>query len=265
MRWIVFFYCVLFCSKLLAADPDPFEDFAVYGETPSDERYEQNKGRLLFGDLELGFIVTTGNTNTASAKLKTNIMQDLNNWRNQLKFDSLVKKDNDNEEGDELSATRYFTSLQSNYLLEDKNNSLFLYGDYEFDRFSGIEKQASFVAGYGWRFLENRKDSIDLDVGPGVNYQVSETDESDLGYLLRLALQWERIVSKRTRFNQDISAEHSLSGLNSRIKSETSLVSQISGALSLKFSYLYRYNTMPEEGKRNYDAETSATFVFSFN
>ncbi|WP_372769861.1 YdiY family protein [Pseudoalteromonas sp.] len=260
MRWLVFL-CMCFCYEAMATDP--FEDFAIYGETPVDNRYEENKGRLLFGDLELGFIVTTGNTNTSSAKLKTNLMQDLNNWRNQLKFDSLVKKETEESKG--LSAARYFSSLQSNYLLEDKNTSLFLYGDYEFDKFSGIEKQASIATGYGWRFLETKKDSIDLDFGPGLNYQMMESKESNLGYLVRLALQWERIVSKRTRFNQDISAEHSLSGLNSRIKSETSLVSQISGALSLKFSYLYRYNTLPEAGKRSYDAETSATFVFSFN
>ena len=247
---------------------DPFEDFSKYGETPMDERYEQNKGRILFGDLELGFIVTTGNTNSASAKLTTNLMQDFKNWRNQLKFDSLVKRENEGEEG--LSVARYFSSLQSNYLLTDKHNSLFIYGDYEYDKFSGIQKQSSFVAGYGWRFLETEKDNVDLDFGPGLNYQETESqeagtkNETNLGYLLRLALQWERRFSDRTRFNQSVSSEHSLSGLNSRLKSETSLVSQISGALSLKFSYLYRYNTQPDVGKSNYDAETSATFVFSF-
>ena len=263
MRSAVVLICLFFCGKLFAGDPDPFEDFAIYGETPVDDRYEENKGRLFFGDVELGFIVTTGNTNTSSAKLKTNLMQDVSNWRNQLKFDSLVKRENENESS--LSAARYFTSLQSNYLLNESNTSLFLYGDYEYDKFSGIEKQASFATGYGWRFLEGKKNTIDLDIGPGLNYQETESKQSNLGYLVRLALQWGRIVSKRTRFNHDISAEHSLSGLNSRIKSETSLVSQISGALSLKFSYLYRYNTMPEVGKRHYDAETSATFVFSFN
>lgn len=261
MRFVVVIFLLLVCLNVNAADP--FEDFAEYGVAPKDERYEKNKGRLFFGDIELGFIVTTGNTNTSSAKLKTNLMQDLKNWRNQLKLDSLVKREDENEQ--ELSAARYFTSLQSNYLIEDTHRSLFVYGDFEYDKFSGIQEQASLVSGYGWRFLDTDKDKVDLDIGPGLNYQKSASEQSNVGYLFRLALQWERSFGERTRFNQNVSAEQSLSGLNSRFKSETSLVSQISGALSLKFSYLYRYNSEPEEGKSSYDAETSATFVFSFN
>ena len=89
-------------------------------------------------------------------------------------------------------------------------------------------------------------------------------DATKTGYLLRIALQWERTVSKRTRFNQDVSIEQSLSGLNSRLKSETSLISQVMGNVSLKFAYLYRYNSKPEDDKLKYDSELSATLVYSF-
>ena len=261
MRWVVVLH--LFIVSVCSFADEQFEHFAKYGETPADERYERNADNLMFGDVELGFIVTTGNTNTSSVKFQANLMQDLNHWRNQFKFDSLLKRENASDQG--LSAARYFTSMQSNYLLLDAHDSLFIYGDYEYDKFSGIEKQSSLVTGFGWRFIDSDIDKVDVDLGPGLNYQVSEENVSNLGYLLRLALQWERQFNEYTRFNQNVSAEHSFSGLNSRVKSETSLVSQISGALSLKLSYLYRYNTRPDINKGSYDAETSATFVFNFN
>jgi putative salt-induced outer membrane protein YdiY len=116
------------------------------------------------------------------------------------------------------------------------------------------------------------KNQVDFDIGPGLYRSVAqddaeledEQDKTKTGYLLRLALQWERTVSTRTRFNQDLSIEQSLSGLNSRLKSETSLISQVMGAISLKFTYLYRYNSKPEDDKLKFDSELSATLVYSF-
>jgi putative salt-induced outer membrane protein YdiY len=283
MYWSVLIFLVLFNPFAMASDlfddnekpsdsfeeftiaSDPFENFAIYGETPKDDRYEQNKNKLLFGDLGLGFLVTTGNTNTASIKFNTHLMQEINSWRNQLNLDVLTRKElTSDSELESTSASRYFTSLQSNYLLQDQFSSLFVYGDFESDKFNGIDKQLSLVTGYGWRFYETGKDSIDLDIGPGINYQTTAEGSSQLGYVFRLALDGVLHINERSRFNQVMSIEHSLSSLNSRFKSETSIVSQINGRLGLRLSYLYRYNTKPEVNKRDYDSETSATFVFSF-
>lgn len=254
---------LLLASKTVLAH-DPFEDFSKYGEINHDVWESTKPEKLFYGDTELGLIFTTGNTNSSSAKIKANLYQDFSLWRNQLKFDSLVKRDKFDGEEQALSAARVFTSLQSNYNVGKKNASLFIYTDYEYDRFNGLEHQASFVSGYGNRFYEGSRSKVDFDIGPGINYQRTETGDSNVGYLLRVAVQWEQRISKRARFNQNLSIEQSISGLNSRFKSETALVSEISGDLSLKFSYLYRYNSKPEPGKAHYDGETSATFVYQF-
>ena len=262
MRYVVAIFLLL--AQFYTYANDPFEDFYKYGEIEDKEWQKAQLDRLFYGDVELGFIVTTGNTNSSSAKIKANLYQDFEKWRNQLKFDTLVKRDRFDDNDSSVSAARSYVSLQSNYDVGEQNASFFVFTDYEYDRFNGIEHQASLVSGYGNRLFDNVKNIVDFDIGPGINYQVNEAGESDIGYLLRVALQWERLVSKRTRFNQNVSIEQSLSGLNSRFKLETSLVSEISGDLSLKFSYLYRYNTQPEADKRHYDGETSATFVYQF-
>jgi len=251
---------------------DPFEDFHEYGQLSDEEIHELHKGEMLYGDTEFGFIVSSGNTNSTSFKLKGNLYQDFEKWRNQFKIDSLYKRDKNEETGnDEVSANRIFISAQGNYKVGMKNASLFIYGDYEEDEFSGLEFKSTIATGYGNRLYQGVKNKVDFDIGPGLYRSVANSesdiateDDTKTGYLLRLALQWERTVSTRTRFNQDISIEQSLSGLNSRLKSETALISQVMGAVSLKFAYLYRYNSKPENERLKYDSELSATMVYSF-
>ncbi|GAP75511.1 hypothetical protein W04_2041 [Pseudoalteromonas sp. SW0106-04] len=270
MRFIAL---LIACWSVSCWAVDPFEDFHEYGQLTDAEIHEIHQGEMFYGDAEFGFIVTRGNTDSTSFKLRSNIYQDFTHWRNQFKFDSLYRRDVDAETGEEtISAQRFFGSAQTNYKVGEKNASLFFYADYEEDEFSGLEYKATVATGYGNRLYKGVKNTVDFDIGPGLYRsegkpaeEGEEPTESETGYLLRLALQWERTVSKRTRFNQFISAEQSLSGLNSRLKSETSLISQIMGQLSLKFAYLYRYNSKPEEDKRKFDSELSATFVYSFN
>lgn len=261
---------LLVCSWQVFA-VDPFEDFHEYGQLSEEEIHKIHKGELLYGDMEFGFMINRGNTNSTSFKLKGNLYQDFEKWRNQFKLDTLYKRDRNDETGDEeVSADRIFVSGQGNYKLNVKNESFFIYGDYERDKFSGLEFKSTIATGYGNRLYQGSKNKVDIDVGPGLYRSVAdqetatEEDETKTGYLLRLALQWERTVSARTRFNQDVSYEQSLSGLNSRLKSETSLISKIMGDVSLKFTYMYRYNSKPEEDKLKYDSELSATFVYSF-
>ncbi len=260
------FYCflpLLWCVKAQAVDP--FEDFHDYGKLSEEEIHSIHKGDLFYGDTEFGFIVTRGNTDSTSFKLKGNVYQDLEHWRNQFKFDSLYRRDRDLASDEyQLSASRLFGSVQGNYKLGEKNASFFIYGDYEADEFSGLNYKATLASGYGNRLYQSAVDKLDFDIGPGLHGSESDQGEKNFGYLLRLALQWERLVSDNTRFNQSVSAEQSLSGLNSRLKSETALISQVLGAVSLKFSYLFRYSSKPEAAKEATDSELSATLVYSF-
>ncbi|KAF7775098.1 hypothetical protein PCIT_a1201 [Pseudoalteromonas citrea] len=252
---------------------DPFEDFHQYGELSDEEIHQLHAGEVLYGDIEFGLIANNGNTKSTAFKLKSNLYQDFEHWRNQFKVDSLYKEETDaNSNSSDVSASRYYISAQGNYKVGRDNESLFIYADYNDDKFSGKEYTATVALGYGNRLFEGEKNTVDFDIGPG--FSISKTDnEIDIasnavriqrGQLLRLALQWERTVSKQTRFNQDISIEKSLSGLSSRVFSETALVSQVMGGVSLKVSYTYRYNSDPEENKNKVDTELGATLVYSF-
>lgn len=260
-----FLYVILYLFSFSLLAKDPFEDFSEYGKLDESEIHQMHQGEFLYGDTELGFILTSGNTDSTTAKLKANIYQDFDNWRNQYKFDSLFKRDLNEATGEnETSARRIFFSSQANYKLADQDESFFMYGEYENDRFNGVRYKGTLVSGYGNRLLALRKDRIDFDIGPGFSAQSNTDSSEENGFLIRMAIHWERLISSRSRFNQAISYEQSLSGLSSRLKSETALISRVNGALSVKFSYLYRHNSQPEAGKQSFDSETSASLVLNF-
>ncbi|WP_342366016.1 DUF481 domain-containing protein [Pseudoalteromonas sp. S16_S37] len=271
LKIILCLFSLLLAVKSYASDP--LKDFHKYGELSDEEIHQKHQGDLLYGDVEFGLIANNGNKNSTAFKLKSNIYQDFTQWRNQFKLDALYREDDANDNGQhEVSASKYFVSAQGNYKVGQDNESFFLYADYLDDKFSGKEYTTTVALGYGNRLFEGRKDTVDFDIGPGL--YLSKTDgETELpigesrlkqGQLVRIALQWERNISKRTRFNQDVSMEISLSGLNDRLISETAIVSQVLGGVSLKVSYSYRYNSQPEENKLKADTELGATFVYSF-
>ncbi|MEL0642638.1 DUF481 domain-containing protein, partial [Pseudoalteromonas aliena] len=64
---------------------------------------------------------------------------------------------------------------------------------------------------YGARFYQGLKNKVYIDIGPGLyrsvaddESEVSEDEKNKTGYLVRVPMQWERLVSKRTRLNQDV-------------------------------------------------------------
>lgn len=266
MRFLFSFFVLLTVGQVYADDVDPFEDFYKYGELTESEIHKIRSGELFYGDAEFGFVLSKGNFNASSLKLKSNVYQDFAKWRNQFKFNIFHRRDKyPKQQPQTVSSSRFFMSGQSNYKVGEKNSSLFAYFDYEHDEFRQLTYEKTLVTGYGNRLYNDNNHKVDIDIGPGVYMYRNEKDsDKTTGYLLRLALRWEYNIAKYTRFTQHISAEQSFSGGNSRVKSESALISRIFGELSLKFSYLYRYNTQPESGKKTFDSELSATFVYSF-
>ncbi|MBQ4851061.1 DUF481 domain-containing protein [Pseudoalteromonas sp. MMG012] len=252
---------------------DPFEEFHQYGELSDEEIHKLHQGEVLYGDIEFGLIANKGNTRSTAFKLKSNVYQDFKNWRNHFKLDGLYKEETDSDtDKSDVSASRYYISAQGNYKIGRDNESLFIYGDYNNDKFNGKAYTGTVALGYGNRIFQGTKNTVDFDIGPGLYLSKTahdvvlepDVDRTQHGQLLRVSLQWERTVSKQTRFNHDLSIEKSLSGLNSRVFSETALVSQVMGGVSLKVSYTYRYNSQPEENKQKVDTELGVTLVYSF-
>jgi len=72
----------------------------------------------IHAEAELGVILTTGNTETASYKGKLTVKQDTLKWSNKYLLDALYKEDKlDSGAGEKTTVTaeKYFASIQGDY------------------------------------------------------------------------------------------------------------------------------------------------------
>lgn len=100
------------------------------------------------GSMELGVLVTSGNSKATNINGKLNVTQDMEHWRNTYNLESLYT-----DSDEETTAERYRGAVQGDYKFNDKE-FWYVRGAYEKDRFSGYDYQSSVSTGYGNRFWQ---------------------------------------------------------------------------------------------------------------
>ncbi len=220
------------------------------------------------GEIELGLISTSGNTETNSLKSKLAVTQDLENWKNNYRIDTLFKEeevDNNGVKQTQTSAERYFVSAQGDYKLNDKHAALFVYGSYENDRFAGFAQQDSVAVGFADQIFANENAFLNYNAGPGYFYTEDNDGKTQEGGIIRLALDYQLTLSETAKFKQLLSTEAAVeSDDNTKSKSETSIAATLMGNLSLKASYNIIHNSHVPDGIEKTDTTTSLSILYLF-
>lgn len=229
--------------------------------------------KSLTTDVELGFIATSGNTETTSIKGRVNVKQELEKFRNTYVAEAFYAEDEvtvdiDGEETTETQTTaeKYFISAQSDFKLDDEFKGIFLFGSYEQDEFSNFEYQATLAVGYSDRLFTRENSHLSYSIGPGVAFnEVRETGESNSIGILRVSGEYFLRLSENAKFTQKISSEIPYeSGENRKTKSESALTANITQGLALKASFVVDHNSEVSEGVEKADTQTAVTLVYSF-
>ena len=221
------------------------------------------------GEVELGVISTTGNTETNSVKGVVSITQDLDAWKGTYVLNALYKDEKVDDNGVEktqISAEKYFASSQFDYKLLNKHSALFVFASYEDDRFSGYDYQGSFALGYSDRVLRTQPHDMTLSAGPGYSINKSSEDgEINRSVIIRLAMDYKYQISESARFQQVLSTEAAVdSEDNSKSKSETSIAAKVVGGLSLKAGFAVTHNSEVPNGTENTDTSTTLSLLYVF-
>ena len=219
------------------------------------------------GAAELGAIFTAGNTETTSVKGRLDLKQALEKWDNEYQFDVLFKEDEvtdstTGEERTEKTAEKYYVSAKGNRRLEDENSKLFVFASHTDDEFAGVSKYTTIAAGYGRRLLETAHTSLDADIGPGYAFGEQSDGEDIEDVIVRASAHFQWAVSENAKFEQRISTEAGAD--NTRTISETSLITQINGSLSMKLGLTITNNTEVPADTEKTDTESTVTLVYSF-
>ncbi|NOX76911.1 MAG: DUF481 domain-containing protein [Gammaproteobacteria bacterium] len=208
------------------------------------------------GDIELGIVTTTGNTETKTINAKAKAKTEREKWRHAVFIESL----NSSNQGN-TTAKRYVVNGQSDYKFSE-HNYFFAMVNYEDDSFSGFDYRLSEALGYGRRVMDGAAVTLDLEIGPGARQSKLDSGGSSNEYTLRGAAKLAWKVSDTSMFTEDLSSDV---GEDVTItKSVTALTAQVNGSLATKITYTIKNTSDVPAGIEKTDTETAVTLVYSF-
>jgi len=203
---------------------------------------------------ELGFVKTSGNSETETLNAKLDASTSYTKWKHALHLETLNSSSNNVR-----SAEKYLVEGQSDRFISDRSYLLGV-ATWEKDKFSGFDHQASIALGYGYKAIQESNMELSFEMAPG--YRVSEFDSgnNEEDAILRLAESFSWKVSETSTLDQLLSTETGDSNTVTRFG--IFLTSQVAGDLSMKVGYAVKHNSDVAVGSNKTDRETSMTLVY---
>ncbi len=234
----------ILCSNILAEEADAVE--------------ESNWK----GNVEFGYVSSTGNTETTNINGKFHLEAEYNDWIQKLDLGAFSTSNDD-----ETTAKRFKIEYQGDKKLSDISY-LFVNTSYEEDQFSGFQYRSTMAAGYGRTMYNENKMTLDTEIGAGVRQSETDEDlitglsdkenESLVRFALKYLWQLEENRSLTSNITVDAGEETTISNF------DISFVTMVTGDLSLKVSYLARHTSEVPEDKEKLDTVTSINLLYAF-
>jgi len=216
----------------------------------------EEKGKIWSGEVELGFVKTGGNTDTQALNGKGKIKQETQKWRNSAAAEAVNIADSGT-----TTAERYVLSGSTKHKYTARAYA-FASAGYENDRFSGFEYQSTEAVGLGYRLLTGPVVILDLEGGPGARQTKENQGDSSNELIAQLGGELDWNVSETAVFNQTLTSE--IGDKFTRVKSVSSIKTQVIGRLAMKASLTVRHNSSVPVASKKTDTETALTVVYQF-
>ncbi len=210
----------------------------------------------LTGEASVGFLNTTGNTQTRTLNARGMVEYKDGAWGHSAHVAALSA-----QKSKVTSDERYNAGYKATY---DFTRRDYLFGsvDYDNDRFAGIIERTTEAVGYGRRLLTLEKHKLDAEIGAGLTQQklsTRQTENSAVG-LFNAKYQW--LISPTSTFSQTLKVEKSKN--NTFINPVSALKLVITGQLFTTLSYEVRTNTEVPAGTHKTDTLSSINLGYSF-
>jgi putative salt-induced outer membrane protein len=235
-------------------------DLAVAAEAEALAEEERIRNAGLFqnwsGKGELGAFRSTGNASNTGITAGLSLVREGINWRHKLSG----RADYQETEG-VVTREQFLAAYEPNWKITER---LYAYGlgQYERDRFQGFSARYSVSGGLGYDLLVDEPMTLSVKAGPAWRRTefVDGGSRSDLAALAALDFDWQ--VLETITFTQDASAF--VQSGSSTFISDTGLVAQVAGDLSLRLSYTVEHDTDPPAGAVKTDTLSRVTIIYDF-
>ena len=211
--------------------------------------------------VELGFVTTTGNTETQTTSLKADVVYEVDKWRHTGHAEGYGNSSEDAAGNSVVSAERYLISGKSDYKFNEHDYAFALI-ELKDDRFSGFEYENTISAGYGRKVIKEDDTELDLEIGPGVRLFKVDNTASDEEAILRLAGKYWLQISANSKFTQDLKFD--IGEEITSTESVSAIQANINSTLALKFTYTIRNKSDVPVGVEKTDTEAAMTLVYTF-
>jgi putative salt-induced outer membrane protein len=222
--------------------------FATAGFAQDEEGFSGRAG--------LGYLSTTGNTETESLNINFEMGWNYAPWHH--RFAGLAVQ---SSTSDVRTAEAYALNWQSDY---DINEFSYWYGiaAWNKDEFSPYEQQSRVAGGYGRHFIQTERHDLSGEIGAGYRQSDLRDGTSANKSILRLSGEYTWTISETSRFNQTLAIESGSD--NTYTESISGLGVDINDDLALVVSYTLRNNSDVLPGTEKTDTFTSITIEYSF-
>jgi putative salt-induced outer membrane protein len=217
---------------------------------------EEEEDDPLSGNVTLGYLATSGNTETSSLNAAFKADYAAGKWLHEASA-SAINASEDNT----TTAEAYELGWTSNWNLTERD---FLFGrlNWRKDEFGGFNTQFSQTVGYARNVVENDKHNLRLEAGAGARQSEDQVGVKQDETILTGGLNYSYQFSETAQFRQTIKIE--AGDQNTFSESVTAVSAQLIGRLALTASFTYRNNSDVPVDTENTDTRTAISLEYAF-
>ena len=223
-----------------------------------EEEEEVDVVKAWEGSGELGYVGTSGNTDSTALNFKLNFVRTGERWRHRFSGTALVTSEDgikDNE--------RYTAEVQSDRKLTEKS---WLFGAFRWDadKFGSYDPSVSLTAGYGYQLMKSEKHEMRREIGAGYRRLTETVSGREDGELIGRFLldDWWQVFESTKWTNRLLVAAGSS---NTFTQFNTGLAVSMTDRFAISVSFEVRNNTKIPPGDTDHtDTVTGVNVVYNF-
>ena len=217
---------------------------------------EEEESKPLAGNIKLGYLATSGNTETKTMNFGAEATYTLERWIHAAKITAIYAEDDS-----VTTAEAYEASWRSDWTLSDKD-SVFGRLSWRKDRFGGFNTQFSQTLGYGRKLLAGPSHLLNGDLGAGARQSEDQLGVRNDEFIITAGLDYTWKFSETSDFQQTFAFE--VGEDNTYSESVSSLSATIIGELRAVASYTIRHNSDVPIGTEKRDTRTAISLEYNF-
>ena len=224
--------------------------FIIAG-TASAEEEEGFSGRV-----GLGYIATSGNSESKSANGNFDLLWNYEPWRHSLSGMAIKSSTSG-----VTTAEAFGLTAQSKYDFSERS---YVFGLLAFnsDEFSTIDKQTRAAVGYGRRVIDTDKHVLNLEIGAGQRWADLRDGTSEDELIYRLGGDYTWNISDTSKFTQTLTVESGSS--NTYTEAVSAVNANILDTLALVLSFTVKNNSDVLPGIDKTDTFTAISLEYTF-